>query len=508
MVIEQTGTATLRARARSPDPAVVVAQTRAHGVKGAHGASDQRVVGKDEARAGKGSDRQAVVRGDHLGVDERCRTFAATDSQSAACARHQRLDVDEGALEACRHRRQRLLAPGDRAAAVFEVAGARARRQVPGGGNDGDVVVVEAGGTQLGAQLVSTPREIESLFTRPRGRQAVGVGGGEKGAVVGPEYVAHERQRCPRGGFKPGITGELPGINELRHEQRVVVEHLFKVRHEPAIVDAVAVHAAADLIEQPATDHPPHRQQPHLSAGRIAGSFAVPKERTHRRLRRKLRRRPHAAILFVEARSDHSDEGVNDGETGRRRRRCRRHLRHKLVGECRSTGRYLLAVVAPGFKQAREHRRKTEPRTPLPVVRRKVRARVERLSRIGREPQTHRPPTTTGHRLQGLHVDGVDVGALFAIELDADVALVHQRGDVFVFEALVFHHVTPVARGVADAQKHGHVTTARFGKGRITPRPPVDRVVQVLQQIRRRLPREMVAVAGRAVGGDVARAGR
>jgi len=36
--------------------------------------------------------------------------------------------------------------------------------------------------------------------------------------------------------------------------------------------------------------------------------------------------------------------------------------------------------------------------------------------------------------VQGSHVDGVDVGALLAIDLDVDEELVHQRGDLLVLE--------------------------------------------------------------------------
>ena len=43
----------------------------------------------------------------------------------------------------------------------------------------------------------------------------------------------------------------LPLAPDIRHqldEQRVVVEHLLEMRHEPAVVDAVAREAAAEMI--------------------------------------------------------------------------------------------------------------------------------------------------------------------------------------------------------------------------------------------------------------------
>jgi hypothetical protein len=50
-----------------------------------------------------------------------------------------------------------------------------------------------------------------------------------------------------------------------------------------------------------------------------------------------------------------------------------------------------------------------------------------------------------GHRDARLHVDRVEVGALLAVELDADEVLVHELRDPLVLERLALHHVAPVA---------------------------------------------------------------
>ena len=39
------------------------------------------------------------------------------------------------------------------------------------------------------------------------------------------------------------------------HEQRLVVEHLLEVRHEPLAVDGVASEAAADVVVHAARRH-------------------------------------------------------------------------------------------------------------------------------------------------------------------------------------------------------------------------------------------------------------
>ena len=150
----------------------------------------------------------------------------------------------------------------------------------------------------------------------------------------------------------------------------------------------------------------------------------------------------------------------------------------------------LLAALAPravdGFHQTHE------PGHSLPVVLREVRAAEERAP-VGREEHRHRPAAATGHRLDGLHVDRVDVRPFLAVDLHVDEQPVHDRGDVGVLEGLVGHDVAPVARRVADREEDRDVPVARGGERLVTPRVPVDRIVGVLAEVGARL-------AGQAVG--------
>ena len=110
----------------------------------------------------------------------------------------------------------------------------------------------------------------------------------------------------------------------------------------------------------------------------------------------------------------------------------------------------LVASFLPGLVHAREDAGKTghAPR----VGRRKIRAAEERLE-LGREEHRHRPAAVPGHRHHGRHVDLVEVGALFTVDLDVDEVLVHEGRDVRVLEALALHDVAPVAGRVADRQE-------------------------------------------------------
>ena len=95
-----------------------------------------------------------------------------------------------------------------------------------------------------------------------------------------------------------------------------------------------------------------------------------------------------------------------------------------------------------------------------------------------------RPPAAPGHHLADRHVDLVDVRAFLAIDLDVDEGLVHQRGNLWVLEALVLHHMAPVAGGITDREKDRFVLLGGFVERLRAPRIPVDGVVGVLQQVR------------------------
>jgi hypothetical protein len=92
------------------------------------------------------------------------------------------------------------------------------------------------------------------------------------------------------------------------------------------------------------------------------------------------------------------------------------------------------------------------------------------------------------------HSKDVDV---FYNAADADVddavdalqtALRIDLGDHFGFDITRFrvcNFTDPVAGGVPDADQHRHVPAARLGERLPRPRPPVDRIVGVLEQVRR-----------------------
>ncbi len=103
---------------------------------------------------------------------------------------------------------------------------------------------------------------------------------------------------------------------------------------------------------------------------------------------------------------------------------------------------------------------------------------------------------------EGVLIDGVEVGPFFAVDLDVDEEIVHQPGDLFVFEGFVGHDVAaPVAGGVADGQQDRLVAVARLGEGVGAPLAPIDRIVLVLEEIRARRVGELVCHDGAILPG-------
>ena len=162
--------------------------------------------------------------------------------------------------------------------------------------------------------------------------------------------------------------------------------------------------------------------------------------------------------------------------------RARGHRRRPAQVLAQLAGHALdvLGLGLPRVGQRLEHL--PEARLPVPRLVREVGAREERVAVVV-EHACHRPPAVPGHRRGRVHVDGVHVRPLLAVDLDADEVLVEVRRGGLVLERLVRHHVAPVAGGVPDAQQHRHVAPPRLLERRRLPLPPVDRIVGVLEEI-------------------------
>ena len=250
---------------------------------------------------------------------------------------------------------------------------------------------------------------------------------------------------------------------------------------------------AAEMIVHSARGHFAQSEKRHLQRAlsflrfRRRAVNAVEKFQRHRA--RKFRRGAEAAELLVEVRSQL-----------RVTLRTRDVVRFVGSIRWRDRGLQLAQNLLRAFDNARairlprsgdfvEHTFESGP--AVRVLRRKISSAHERLQ-LRREPDVHGPAAAPGHALHESHVDAVEIWPLFAIDFDADETFVHQPRDLFVLKTLALHHVAPVTRRIADREKDRLVLPPRFREGFLAPRIPIDRIVRVLEQVRRLLLRETI----------------
>ena len=209
-----------------------------------------------------------------------------------------------------------------------------------------------------------------------------------------------------------------------------------------------------------------------------------PQEQVEAHRLRELRRAPEAAPVGIEGAAQ---SGVSLAErvgTGDVVARFERGPLPDRLGQLARLCVEVVATGAPDLVDAGQQVGEAEHAAAGHL--REVGAAEERPT-VGHEEDRHRPPALAGHGLDGVHVDGVDVGSFLAVDLHADEALVHQRGGRVVLEGLVRHDVAPVAGRVTHREQHGAVLGPRPLERLVAPRVPVDRVVRVLAEVRARL---------------------
>ncbi len=197
----------------------------------------------------------------------------------------------------------------------------------------------------------------------------------------------------------------------------LVVQHLLEVGDEPTLVDRVPAETTADVVVHPARSHRVERVR-HDEAEGVAWSVGVAAEQDLELCRRReLGCWPETAPFLVE-RVGKSLQGSVDRAVTRQLGLWRERLAASHgIRQCLGVLRQLVAPVRPRIADGSEQLQELRLR--------EVRAAVERLA-VGGGEHGHRPAATSRHRLDRLHVDGVDVGALLPIDLDVDEAGIHR----------------------------------------------------------------------------------
>ncbi len=195
----------------------------------------------------------------------------------------------------------------------------------------------------------------------------------------------------------------------------------------------------------------------------------------------------------------------------RERELCRRRTRElsgrrldlrQVAADRLAQLRALLLDVAAALFPGMDHRAQNgrEAGHAAAVDRREVGAGEER-QQIGSQEDRVRPAALPVQHLRRQHVDLVEIETLFAVDLDVDERLVHERRDRRIRERLALHDVAPEAGRVADREEDRLVLGLRSCQRLRAPGVPVDRIVGMEQQIRRALGGEAVGALGRITHG-------
>src|SRR6185437_10617250 len=133
----------------------------------------------------------------------------------------------------------------------------------------GDVEITLGDSAQLltehRSHFIGRPDEELALFAlaiRVLSRVEAALGTGHLAQYV-VENLARHRQEL-------GLAERAAGVEIEPRQQRVVVEHLLEVWHQPSVVNTVAMESAAELVVDAALGHPGQRLTYHVAEFEIA----------------------------------------------------------------------------------------------------------------------------------------------------------------------------------------------------------------------------------------------
>ena len=115
----------------------------------------------------------------------------------------------------------------------------------------------------------------------------------------------------------------------------------------------------------------------------------------------------------------------------------------------------------------------------MSIYRWKISTSIKRFQvRIKKHIQ--RPPTTTSHCLNSIHIYMVYIRSFFPVNLYINKVFVHQLSGLFIFKTFPFHHMTPVTGSITNTQQNRFPFSCRFIQCLLTPRIPIYRIMCML----------------------------
>ena len=160
----------------------------------------------------------------------------------------------------------------------------------------------------LGAPRIERPlHRVRRLVAGVARRDAVGVLGRIEAAFRAAELARDIPQRVFRDLREERIAAGLRGFEVREDELRLVVEHLFEVRHTPVAVHRIAMKAAADVVAHAAERHRAQRLQHHVSRRSLSRSRVFAQQEQELARPRELRRVAEPAAPGIEGRRELPD---------------------------------------------------------------------------------------------------------------------------------------------------------------------------------------------------------
>ena len=161
-----------------------------------------------------------------------------------------------------------------------------------------------------------------------------------------------------------------------------------------------------------------------------------------------------------------------------------------MSGERVGALRYSVRCRSPGRRHGLEHLHKAGP--AIARLLREISSAPERL-RLRRQEDRQRPSALFAQGRERRHIDLIDIRPLLAIHLDIDEETVHDLRDFRVLEALMGHHMAPVAGGITDRKQDRLLELGGFRQRSRMPGAPVNGIRGMLPEVRTRLVGEQVA---------------
>ena len=103
--------------------------------------------------------------------------------------------------------------------------------------------------------------------------RTVGIFGREKAAFLRRHVAGDVIENVARDGFVLPISGNLECVEISDRKLRLIIKHLFEMRHVPVTIDRVTMEAAPDMIMHSTRSHFAQCKQSHLE--RMLAGFTV-----------------------------------------------------------------------------------------------------------------------------------------------------------------------------------------------------------------------------------------